>query len=302
VSFVFVVALVALVSVVAAGDPRANVGTRDIAVFNAVTDLALNSITRDVISKAAAAVAGMMRDKETVVPVAIRRVGASMLGLTQGCVLGVKGRIEGASTELLPFHANGIGGRALEELIGMAQVDAVLDLTTNEIPNNLLGGVFDAGSERLEAAGRAGVSQVVAPGAVDFINFWGRAGVPPQYRDRLFVFYNEQNTLMRTNGDENLATGRVFGEKLTRSTAPVVVLVPMQGFSGLDAAGGAQGKLMDDGPGGRWHDPEAARAFLRGLKQTADPAVVDVREVDAQINDERFIQAVVSAYRSFEPR
>jgi uncharacterized protein (UPF0261 family) len=178
-------------------------------------------------------------------------------------------------------------------------VDVALDLTTNEVGNHLLGGVFDAGPHRLEAAGARGIPQVVAPGAVDFVNFWGQS-VPNRFRERDFIFHNVQNTLMRTNAQENERLGRLFAEKLNRSRGRVVVLLPLHGFSGNDRAGGPRGVKMSGEPGAPWHDPAADRAFVAGLKAVADPRVIDIQELEAHINDPAFMRAAVAALDHYE--
>ncbi len=286
-----------MVSVVAASDPRQNVGTKDIVLINTVTDLCLNQITKQIFSNASAAIAGMLQqarpstdDREE------RQVGATMLGLTQGCVLGVQAALEAEGSEVLVFHTNGVGGAALEQLVSKGMVDVVLDLTTNEVGNHLLGGVFDAGPQRLQAAASAGIPQVIAPGAVDFINFWG-SSVPDQFRERRFIFHNVQNTLMRTTPEENLRIGRAFADKLSHSLGKVRALVPLKGFSGNDRDGGPEAVSLDGKPAGPWHDPGAARAFLEGLR-SADPALVDIWELDAHINEPAFSQAVMRAYQA----
>lgn len=285
-----------VVSVMAAGDPRQNAGIRDIALMNSVTDMCLNRITKQVIANAAAAMAGMLQHKSSETTRQDKlQVGVSMLGLTQECVLGVKARLEAMGCEVLPFHANGIGGAALENLIAQGAIDAVLDLTTNEVANNLLGGVFDAGPNRLEAAAARGIPQVIAPGAVDFVNFWGQH-VPEQYRNRQFILHSVQNTLMRTNPEENARLGALFAEKLNRNTGRAVVLVPLRGFSGNDRAGGPHAVTAEGAAGAPWHDPEATRAFLHALKAAADPEVIEIREVDAHINSPSFVEAVVEAF------
>jgi uncharacterized protein (UPF0261 family) len=264
--------------------------------MNSVTDLCLNRLTKQIMSNAAAAMAGMLLQGR---PVAedegTLQVGASMLGLTQGCVLGAQAVLEAGDQELLVFHSNGIGGAALEELIRKGAVDAVLDLTTNEVGNHMLGGAFDAGPERLQAAAVRGIPQVVAPGAVDFVNFWGKS-IPSAFQDRQFIFYNVQNTLMRTTPEENLRLGHLFAEKLNRSTNKAKVLVPLHGFSGNDIAGGAHGVTMEGKSAGPWHNPKADKAFVDGLKSMADSAVIDIWEIEAHINDKAFSRAVVEAY------
>ncbi len=287
-----------MVSVVAASDPRQNVGTSDIVLINCITDLCLNQITKQIMANASAAVAGMIEQSRP--PVEARRqrqVGATMLGLTQGCAQGVQAALEAEGAEVLAFHTNGIGGAALEELVGRGLVDAVIDLTINEVGNNLLGGVFDAGPHRLEAAAARGIAQVVAPGAVDFVNFWGTR-IPDHCRDRRLIFHNVQNTLMRTNAAENREIGRIVAAKLSHSKAQVAVLVPLRGFSGNDRGGGPNAVTLDGKPAGPWHDPEADRAFVAGLKAAADPAVVEICEIDAHINEPAFGRAVIDAYRA----
>jgi uncharacterized protein (UPF0261 family) len=287
-----------VVSVVPATNPRENAGTSDIILMNSVTDLSLNRLTKQIMSNAAAAMAGMLQQGK---PVArdegTLQIGASMLGLTQGCVLGAKAILEAGKHELLVFHSNGIGGAALEDLITLGAVDAVLDLTTNEVANNMLSGAFDAGPDRLEAAVTKGIPQVLAPGAVDFVNFWGKS-VPSSFRDRQFIFYTVQNTLMRTTAEENLEVGHLFAERLNRSTKRVRVLVPLHGFSGNDIAGGAHGVTMEGKPAGPWHNPKADKSFVDGLKSMADPAVIDIWEIEAHINDKAFSEAVVEAFET----
>ena len=286
-----------MVSVVAACDPRQNVGTTDIVLINTVTDLCLNQLTKQIFSNASAALAGMLRQaKPSAEARAKRQVGATMLGLTQECVLQAQAALEAEGAELLIFHTNGIGGAALEDLVSKGKVELVLDLTTNEVGNHLLGGVFDAGPRRMQAAGAAGIPQVVAPGATDLVNFWG-SSVPARFRERRFIFHNVQNTLMRTTPEENLRIGRVMADKLNQSQEKVVVLIPLQGFSGNDRAGGPEAITLDGKPAGPWHDPEADRAFLEGLKW-ANPALVDIWELDAHINEAAFGQAVLHAYHA----
>jgi uncharacterized protein (UPF0261 family) len=288
-----------VVSVMAAGDPRQNAGIRDIILINSVTDMCLNALTRQIMANAVAAMAGMLRQGiEVPQRTAALQVGASMLGLTSG-VLEAQALLESQGAEVLVFHANGIGGAALEDLIAAGEVDVALDLTTNEVGNHLLGGVFDAGPHRLEAAGARGIPQVVAPGAVDFVNFWGQS-VPNRFRERDFIFHNVQNTLMRTNAQENERLGRLFAEKLNRSRGRVVVLLPLHGFSGNDRAGGPRGVKMSGEPGAPWHDPAADRAFVAGLKAVADPRVIDIQELEAHINDPAFMRAAVAALDHYE--
>ncbi|MFQ5962482.1 MAG: Tm-1-like ATP-binding domain-containing protein, partial [Candidatus Methylomirabilales bacterium] len=285
-----------VVSVLAAGDPRQDAGTKDIILVNSVTDMSLNRVTKQIISNAAAAMAGMLQRTKPVAEGEKKlQIGASMLGVTQACVLGVKTLLEARGHELMIFHANGIGGVALEDLISRGTIDAVLDVTTNELGNNMLGGVFDAGPNRLEAAATRKIPQIIVPGAVDFINFWGKS-IPDRFRDRLFIFHNEYNTLLRTTPEENARLGSLFAEKLNRSGARTVVLLPLRGFSRNDSADGPRGVSIEGQPGAPWYNPEADMAFIQGLKGAVDAALIEIRAVEAHINEPAFIKAVVDAF------
>ena len=286
-----------VVSVMAAGDPRANAGTKDIVLINSVMDLCLNRVTQKIIDNAAAAMAGMLEASLPAVKRAEKKlVAASMLGLTQGCVIGLKEQLEAGDFEVMVFHTNGIGGRALEEQVLETETCAVLDATINEIGNHLLGGVFDAGPKRLEAAAAKGIPVVVAPGAVDFVNFWGK-NIPARFaQGRSFIYHNAQNTLMRTSPDENFEIGRQVATKL-RGAAKSAVVVPLRGFSGNDRQGGPRGVHADGTPAELWYNPAATTAFLAGLKQAAEPARTSIIEVDAHINDREFYMRVAEIFR-----
>jgi uncharacterized protein (UPF0261 family) len=222
-------------------------------------------------------------------------VAASMLGLTQDCVLGIKQQLETSGFELMVFHTNGIGGRALEEQVLETETCAVLDVTINEIGNHLLGGVFDAGPRRLGAVAEKNIPIVLVPGAVDFVNFWGK-NIPVQYtQGRSFIFHNAQNTLMRTSPEENFKIGREVAAKLKR-TAESTVVVPLRGFSGNDRLGGPRGMSFDGNPGEPWYNPLATAAFITGLKEAADRARTRIVELDAHINERAFYTAVAEIF------
>ncbi|MGB9866943.1 MAG: Tm-1-like ATP-binding domain-containing protein [Bacillota bacterium] len=271
-----------LVSAAAAVNLRDVVGTTDMVVVNTVCDASLNEFTKGVFASAAAALAGMMRGWMPACRVVKGTVCMSMLGLTQGLVERCKAALEERGYDVLGFHANGYGGRALEETVRQGGVSAVLDVTLNEVMNNLVGGVFDAGPDRLEAAISGGVPLVLAPGACDFVNFWGEA-VPPKYQGRRLWRHNVQNTLMRTTPEENLVCGRVVGEKLNKCTARTVMLVPMGGFSGLDKPGGPEG----------WFDPSCQQAFWRGVSETVHNPQVICRQVQSHVNSDEFSAEVL---------
>ncbi len=285
-----------IVCVVAAADPRVNVGTKDIVLVNAISDMCLNRLTGRIIANAAAAFAGMILLPPAPVADSRRRlVGATMLGLDERFVSGVKRGVEQGPYEVVVFHANGVGGLALEGMLEEDLLEGILDLTLNEPLNHLLGGVFDAGPGRLDAALKKGLPMVIAPGCTDFVNFWGR-NIPAHVQDRIFYFHNTQNTLMRSAPEETFRCGGWVGEKLNGTRAPVKVLVPLLGVSALDREGGAHGQTVDGRDAGPWHRPEAVQAFADGLRRSVSSPRVDVVTLQAHINDEPFARAVAGAF------
>jgi uncharacterized protein (UPF0261 family) len=276
-----------MVSTLAGGNTAHYVGTRDIVMMPAVVDVAgLNRISRVVFAQAAGAVCGMVEavQKEATVVAEGERpiVVASMFGNTTACVGAAKEILEAAGYEVLVFHATGTGGRTMESLIESGLVAGVLDITTTEWADELVGGVLTAGPERLEAAGRAGVPAIVAPGCLDMVNFGERASVPAKYAGRNFYVHNPQVTLMRTTPEECRALGRIVADKLNAYTAPVTVLVPLKGVSVISTAGGP------------FWDPAADAALFRALAGGLRPEI-EVRRVDAAINDRPFAEACAAA-------
>ena len=269
-----------MLSTVAAGDVRAFVGEKDVAMLYSVVDLAgINRISAAVLTNAAGAVCGMVEaEPPTIADKPL--VAASMFGNTTACVDRARQALEARGYEVLVFHATGTGGRTMESLIGAGFFAGVLDLTTTEWADELAGGVMSAGPTRLEAAARAGVPTVIAPGCLDMVNFWGVATVPERYRDRKLYAWNPNVTLMRTTPEENAALGRRIAAKLNASTGPVVVLLPLRGLSQLD------------GPGGEFWWPEADQALFDTLRAELR---VPPREVDANINDPAFADAAAEA-------
>ncbi len=205
-----------------------------------------------------------------------------MFGNTTRAVNYAKPILEAAGYEVLVFHATGTGGRTMEALIADGQITAVLDLTTTEWADELLGGVLSAGSTRLEAAGRAGIPQIVAPGCLDMCNFWARSTVVEKYADRLFYEWNSNVTLMRTTPEENARLGEIFAEKLNAAAGPTAVYIPLRGWSELDV----EGK--------QFHSPEAITAFVQTLKAYLRPEI-PVVEVDTDINDPQFAAMTAQA-------
>lgn len=278
-----------IVSTVAAGDTRPYVGSRDITMMHSVVDIAgVNRLTARILGNAAAAIAGMVRAP---LPGAPSRpvVGATMFGVTTPCVTAARQRLEAAGYEVLVFHATGTGGVALEELVGEGTVHGVLDITTTELADELVGGIMSSGPGRLETAGRLGIPQVVSLGALDMVNFGPIDTVPPRFRDRLLYRHNQHITLMRTTPEECAQLGRTLAEKLNAATGPAAVFVPLRGVSAISIEGGI------------FHDPDADTALFSAVRETTDTAVVDLIELDTHINDPAFAEAMVEYLEAADP-
>jgi uncharacterized protein (UPF0261 family) len=270
-----------LVSTMASGDVAPYVGQSDVTLMYSVVDISgLNSISRAVLGNAAAAAAGMAlahgRRTADPEPAGAPLVGASMFGLTTPAVDEARERLTELGYEVLVFHATGAGGRAMEGLADAGLLTGVLDLTTTELADDLVGGVLTAGPHRLEAAGRRGIPQVVSVGALDMVNFGGRETVPTEFADRQFLVHNPTVTLMRTTAGESAELGRRIAAKVAAATGPVEVLLPMGGVSGID---------VPDGP---FADPDADAALFTGLADGLSGTEVPVVEFDGAINDPGF--------------
>jgi uncharacterized protein (UPF0261 family) len=240
-----------LVSTVASGDTRAN---------------------------AAGAIAGMVK---ATVPTAAGKplVAATMFGVTTPCVTTARERLEELGYEVLVFHATGAGGQSMEALAKDGFLAGVLDVTTTELADELVGGVLSAGPDRLEAAGAAGVPQVVSLGALDMVNFGPRESVPPQFDDRNLYVHNPTVTLMRTTPEECAELGRTIGRKLSEATGPTVLFIPHGGVS------------MIATPGQPFHDAAADEALVAGLRETLGDSV-EVHERSEDVNDPAFATAM----------
>jgi len=264
-----------MVSTVAGGDVSGYVDVSDIVMIPSIVDMAgVNRLSRRVLAQAAGAVCGMV-EAQVASDVDRPMVVASMFGNTTPCVETAKAILEEAGFEVLVFHATGTGGRTMENLVRSGQVAGVLDVTTTEWADQLVGGVLAAGERRLEAAARGGVPAVVAPGCLDMVNFHAPATVPAQYKDRTFYPHNPDITLMRTTPDECRRLGQIIAEKLNESVGPVAVLLPMRGWSMIDA------------PGGPFWWPEADEAFCDALVAALRPDVPVVK-MDVNVNDPAF--------------
>lgn len=276
-----------MVTTMASGDVSGYVDVSDVVLAPAVTDVAgLNSVSERVLANAAGAIAGMV----TAPPLATvqRRpvVAATMFGVTTPAVTAARHELERRGYEVLVFHATGTGGRTMESLVEAGLVAGVLDLTTTELADDLVGGVLSAGPHRLEAAGRRGVPQVVSLGALDMVNFGPRDTVPDRFAGRTLYVHNPSVTLMRTTAEECAELGRRVGVKLSAATGPVALFVPLRGISAIS------------GEGGPFWDPDADTALRAGLRQTLAPSV-QMHEVDAHVNDPAFAVAMAARLDEF---
>ncbi len=275
-----------LVSTVAGGDVAAYVGCSDLVMVPSVVDVAgLNTISRRVLANAAHALAGMVTREAP--PAGDRpAIGMTMFGVTTPCVDAVRRALEATGFDCLVFHATGTGGRTMERLVEAGLIGGVLDVTTTEVADEVVGGVFPAGPDRFDAILAAGVPYVVSVGALDMVNFGAADTVPAAFRGRRLHVHNSQVTLMRTTAEENRQCARWIAAKLNRSTGPLAVLIPENGVSAIDA------------PGQPFHDPAADAALFQELEaavvQTPDRVV---RRLPFHINDPGFADALIETFR-----
>jgi uncharacterized protein (UPF0261 family) len=265
-----------MVSTLASGDIKHYVGTKDICMMPSVLDIAgLNHVSRRIISNAAGAICGMVTLESIGALDEKPAIAATMFGVTTPCVTAARRTLEERGYEVLVFHATGVGGQAMEQLIEDGAFRAVLDMTTTELADEVVGGVMSAGPHRLEAAGRKGIPQLICPGAIDMVNFGPEETVPAQFRSRNLYLHNPSVTLMRTTPEECAEIGRITAIKLNRASGPVTVLIPLRGVSAMDK------------PGAPFYSQEALNDYRRALKMALSPTIRLV-ELDAHINDERF--------------
>lgn len=263
------------------------VGTKDVMVMHSVVDiLGLNPVSRVVFDNAAGAIAGMARAyelRQTTPQKSDERqsIAATMLGNTTRPLMHIKPAIEAKNFDFVIFHANGVGGPAMEELIAHNTFAAILDYTLSEIAGFIAGGFHNGGPGRLEAAGKTGIPQLIVPGCLDFIVFGAKHEVPESLRDRPMYYHNPEFTLVRLTREEQLQATRLVVEKLNKTTSPVSVVVPLGGGSVMDIQGGA------------FWDPdlnEQCRTVLRqGLNQN-----IQYREFEGHINDNSFADVVLA--------
>ena len=276
-----------LVSTVASGDTRPYVGPSDLCMMYAVTDVqGLNRISRKVLANAAHALGGMIAHPPAETLDAKPALGLTMFGVTTPCVQAVCAALEN-DYDCLVFHATGTGGQSMEKLADSHLLAGVLDLTTTEVADELMGGVFSAGPDRFDAIARSRVPYLGSCGALDMVNFGAPATVPAHYRQRTLYEHNPQVTLMRTNAEENAAMGRFIAAKLNRMDGPVCFLLPEGGVSMLDA------------PGQPFWDPAADAALFAAIERdfVAAPNRKLLR-TPLHINDPAFAALAVARFKS----
>jgi uncharacterized protein (UPF0261 family) len=275
-----------IVSTVASGDTRPYVGATDIMMMYPVVDISgLNQVSTRILANAAGAMAGML----SVAPVTESGkrplIAATMFGVTTPCVTRAQAKLDALGYEVLVFHATGIGGDSMETLAGDGYFDAVLDITTTELADDLAGGVCPAGPGRLDLAGSE-TPRVVSLGALDMVNFGPLDTVPDRYRGRQLYRHNDSVTLMRTDVAECAALGGRIAERLNRAEAPVAVLIPRRGVSAIDAEGQP------------FFAPEADSALFESLLEGLRPEV-EIHDLPLHINDPEFADAAVSIVHRF---
>lgn len=273
-----------MVSTLASGNTQPYVGTSDIVMMPSIVDVAgLNVISTNIFRNAVFAICGMLgyKDKAKADTETHQKplIAASMFGLTTPCINEAKRYLEERGYEVLVFHATGIGGQTMENLVASGYFAGVLDLTTTEWADELMGGVLNAGPHRLDAAAQNGVSQVVSVGAMDMVNFGPYDSVPETFAGRNFYRHNPTVTLMRTTKDENRQIGEVVAEKLNQTTGHTTLMLPLKGLSGLDVDGQA------------FYGPEEDQMLFDTIKERIDTQKVDIVEMNVDINDVTFAEA-----------
>ena len=302
-----------MVSTMASGNTAPYVDVKDITMMYSVVDIAgLNPLSRKILANAAGAIVGMVTQDERsgsdsklaadpgLIPSTVSLesdpdlsrdrplIAATMFGVTTPCVTAARERLEAAGYDVLVFHATGTGGRAMEGLISDGWFAGVLDVTTTEWADEVVGGVLTAGPTRLSAAGQKGVPQVVSVGALDMVNFGAPDTMPSAFRERKIYRHNPSVTLMRTTPDECREIGRRIAAQLNTATGPVVVLLPLRGVS------------MIDRDGQPFHDARADAALFGALREGLKPAI-RIRELDAHINDPEFAHALADELLALLP-
>jgi len=281
-----------MVSTMASGDVRGYVGFRDIVMFNPVGDISINRLTKRIFLNALRAMTGMLKGNSLLEEERRIQVAVTVFGVVQPCAEHVKELLEKKGFEVILFHTSGTGGMALEELVRQGEIDAVLDVSTTELADEVVGGVLSAGPHRMEAAGNMGIPQVILPGAIDLVNFNTPETVPQKWKDRVFYRHTPHITLMRTSPEESASLGRLFAKKINQARGQTVVLIPVQGFSAYDSPKGPPSINLEGGPANRsWFWPESDQSFCKALKENLNSPRARYKELAAHINEPAFAEA-----------
>lgn len=268
-----------MVSTMASGDTSPYVGTSDIVMMPSVVDVeGLNDVSKVIFSNAANAIAGMVENRKEIENDGKPLLAATMFGVTTPCIKAAKAYLEEQGYEVLVFHATGTGGRCMESLIDQGFIKGVLDLTTTEWCDQVVGGVLNAGPDRLTAAGRNGIPQVVSAGALDMVNFGPMDTVPSKFKDRNLYKHNPTVTLMRTTSEELHQIGHELAVRMNQAKGKTALMLPLKGVSAIDVEGGP------------FYDPEADQALFNTLRSEVGDNV-EVIEMDTDINDPEFAVA-----------
>jgi len=270
-------------STLATKDLSDAIGSKDISLMPSVVDVnGLNSISMTLISQAAGAICGMMDASVLDQDDNLGTIAISVFGNTTVCVDRCTELLKAKNYDVLSFHAVGTGGKAMESLILEGYIDAVLDITTTELADELCGGICSAGPKRLEAAAKIGIPQVVVPGCLDMVNFGALNTVPKKYQKRHLFSWAPDVTLMRTDAAENKILGKTLAEKVNRSSASVKVLLPLDGISKISKEGGV------------FYDPEFDAILFKTIKENLKDSI-PVEEVRANINTFDFAEQAVKS-------
>ena len=269
-----------MVSTMASGDVSPYVGTSDIVMIPSVVDAeGLNDISKVIFSNAANAVVGMVQNRKEIESDGKPLLAATMFGVTTPCVKAAEDYLHEQGYDVLVFHATGTGGKCMEALINQGFIKGVLDLTTTEWCDEVVGGVLNAGPNRLTAAGKNGIPQVVSVGALDMVNFGPMDTVPAQFKDRNLYKHNPTVTLMRTTADELKSIGHEIATRLTDATGKTTLMLPLKGVSMIDVEGQP------------FYDAEADKVLFDTLRTELADSNVEIVELDTDINDKEFAVA-----------
>lgn len=267
-----------MVSTLASGDTRPYVGVSDLIMMHSVVDISgLNSISKKIIRNAANAIVGMVNNEEVEDDKSEEKklIAATMFGVTTPCVTKAREYLESKGYEVIVFHATGTGGQAMENLIDGGFIDGVLDITTTELCDELVGGVLSAGPNRLEASVKRGIPQIVSTGALDMVNFGPYETVPEKFKDRKFYKHNPTVTLMRTTKEECRELGKLICEKLNKTNSKTAIVLPLKGISMIDVEGQP------------FYGQEEDQVLFDTIKNNIDNKNIEIIEVQQDINDER---------------